>query len=360
MSVSVYFLGEKTGVDIKIGVTKRGTLRDRIREVEKEMSPMGHEYVPLAAVAATPHDERYIKRFFKDHNACKGDYTEYFKCDPPVVNYTNWLRSQYWACIDPDEDLTTLEMVHPDHWLPDGNGRAIPPPERDDGVLVQNYEDPSDILFNTVWSWMAGQRAGVQSFFTDPKIIEAARVAMAGIDLDAASEPLANRTHRIPDYFHTGRSAFHNTWHGKVWLNPPYGDNAPWFECIRFYVASGEIEQLCMISPMWAFQTKIARPVMELSSGLILLSPTPKFWGNKDPNRTGTNNPHGIIYIGSDPQRFRRAFAEFGFPMQFVWDDVTGISSPPSTKERNMPEDTTSTDVGGITGTEGTANPRPK
>ena len=145
---------------------------------------------------------------------------------------------------------------------------------------------------------------------------------MGDIDLDAASEALANRTHKIPDYFHTGRSAFDNDWHGRVWLNPPYGNNAPWFERILEFVTKGAVTQLCMISPMWAFQTQIARPVMELSSGLILLSPTPKFWGNADPNRTGKNHPHGIIYIGTRTVEFYRAFKEFGFPVMFVWEDL--------------------------------------
>ncbi len=282
----------------------------------------GDTYVPLAVVAGVPEDERYIKRFFVTHRRSKGTRTEYFLPNDPVVGYVNWLRSQYWVGIDPDEDLAELEHVRSDHWLPDGNGRAIAPPPVDETKLVQDYEDPSDILFNTVWSWMAGQKAGVQSFFTPPELIAAAREAMGGIDLDAASEPLANRTHRIPDFFHTGRSAFHNDWAGRVWLNPPYGDNAPWFNCIQRYVSTGAVTQLCMISPMWAFQTGIARPVMELSSGLMLLSPTPKFWGNVDANRTGTNQPHGIIYIGDDHARFHRAFSEWGFPMRFAWQET--------------------------------------
>lgn len=319
MSFYIYFLGEITGADVKVGHTKKGTLRDRLRGVNSQ-SMNDDAYVPLACVAATPADEDYIKRHFRQHRRPKGSHTEYLWPVPEVIGYVNWLRSQYWAAIDPDEDLSTLPMLPPDMWLPDGNGRSIAPPPVDDGKLVQDYEDPSDILYNTAWSWMAGQKAGVQSFFTPPEIVNAAREAMGGIDLDAASEPLANRTHRIPDYFHTGRSAFHNDWHDRVWLNPPYGNNAPWFERIEHYVTNGAVQQLCMISPMWAFQTQIARPVMELSSGLILLSPTPKFWGNADPNRTGKNHPHGIIYIGPEPRRFHKAFAEFGFPMRFEWD----------------------------------------
>lgn len=321
MSLWVYILGEKRGEDIKIGHTKELTLRKRVGEVNGEQTT-DSEYVLLAAVHATTKDEECIKQYFADHRRPKGKRTEYFWPADEVVHYANWLRSQWWTAIDRDVSRHDWEMIDPDHWLP-ANGRAIAPPPRDDLKIVQDYEDPSDDLYNTAWSWMASQKTGIQDYFTPPEIIEAAREAMGGIDLDAASHPLANRTHKIDDYFHTGRSAFHNKWYGRVWLNPPYGNNAPWFECITRYVDSGDIEAICMLSPMWAFQTSIARPVMDRTSGLILLSPTPKFWGNVNPDKTGSNLPHGIIYIGDEPSRFNRAFTAFGFPMRPAWDEVT-------------------------------------
>lgn len=327
MSVWVYLLGEKTGADIKVGHTKERTLRKRVRDVNAEQTT-SDEYVLLAAVHAATKDEEYIKERFAAHVRPKGRRTEYFYPVPEVVDYVNWLRSQWWSSIAEDDERTDAEMVDPEHWLPDGNGRAIAPPPKDDLKLVQDYEDPSDALYPTAWSWMASQKVGVQDYFTDPDLIQASREAMGDIDLDAASHPLANRTHKIPDYFHTGRSAFHNDWYGRVWLNPPYGNNAPWFERIQRYVATGDVEQLCMLSPMWAFQTQLARPVMELTSGLMLLSPTPKFWGNKDPDKVGSNQPHGVIYIGPHRERFYRAFAPFGFPMQPVFESAAGEFVP--------------------------------
>jgi hypothetical protein len=300
---------------MKVGHTKQETLRDRLRTVNRAQTTSAC-YVLLAGVHGTTKDEEFIKTHFAEFRRLK----EYFHPAPPLVYYANWLRSQWYTTINPDQERTTAPMVDPEHWLPDSNGRQIAPPPKDELKLVQDYEDPSDILYNTAWSWMAGQKAGVQDYFTPPEIVEAARTAMGGIDLDAASHPLANRTHKIPDYFHTGRSAFDNDWYGRVWLNPPYGNNAPWFERIHHYTTSGAIEQLCMLSPMWVFQTAIARPVMELASGLILLTPTPKFWGNKDPDKVGSNLPHGILYIGPNEERFYTAFASFGFPMKPAWD----------------------------------------
>ena len=150
---------------------------------------------------------------------------------------------------------------------------------------------------------------------------------MGGIDLDAASHWYANRVHQIPDYFHKYRDAMIHEWHGRVWLNPPYGDNAPWFRRIVEEMDAGHIEQLCMLSPVWAFSTKIATPVVERASGFILLCPTPSFWGRERSKNGmesrisevpifGSNHPHGILYVGSDPARFFRAFRESGCPMR--------------------------------------------
>jgi hypothetical protein len=321
MSVWVYILGERNGDDIKVGHSKAPTLRKRIALVNNEQTTDA-SYVLLAAVNATTKDEECIKDYFSTYRRTdKGNRTEYFHPAEELVEYTNWLRSQWWSTVDVDTPRAEAHMEAPDNWLPD-TGRRIAPPPHDDLKLIQDYEDPTDGLYNTAWSWMSSQKAGVQDYFTPPEIVDAARTAMGGIDLDAASHPLANRTHRIPDYFHTGRSAFDNDWHGRVWLNPPYGNNAPWFDRILHFVVEGAVEQLCMLSPMWAFQTQLSRPVMEIASGLILFSPTPKFWGNKDPNKTGRNDPHGVIYIGPNEQRFYQAFAPFGFPMKPAWADV--------------------------------------
>jgi hypothetical protein len=314
VSVWVYLLGEKSGANTKIGHSKDSTMRERLRTVNGEQMT-DDEYVLLVSIHGTTKDETYLKDHFADLAIRKGRRTEYFQAHPRIIEYANWLRSQWWSSVSLDDQRQAAEMPDPDLWLPE-SGRSISAPPIDALKIVQDYEDPADPLYNTAWSWMVAQKAGVQDYFTPPELVDAARAAMGGIDLDAASHPLANRTHKIPDYFHTGRSAFDNDWHGRVWLNPPYGNNAPWFERAIKFIESGDVSHFCMLSPMWAFQTRLAEPLMALASGVVLLSPTPKFWGNKDPDKTGSNLPHGIVYVGPHSDHFYAAFAPFGFPMQ--------------------------------------------
>lgn len=319
MNIWVYLFGERNGADIKVGYSKKPNLAERLKEVNDDQTT-SESYVVLAAAVGSLKEEKAIKRYFAPiQRKTKGTRTEYFEPQREIVDYANWLRSQWWVATECDILLGDMPVEDPGHWLPTDD-RRIARPLEDPTRLIQPYDDLEGSLRGTAWSWMVSPRAQVQDYFTPPELVSAAREAMGGIDLDAASHWLANREHRITDYFHTGRSAFENDWYGRVWLNPPYGNNAPWFDRIVKYVSSGEIDQLCMISPMWAFQTRLAQPLLALSSAMILLSPTPEFWGNSE-GRTGTNNPHGILYIGSRVAEFKRAFRGFGMAVTLDRDE---------------------------------------
>lgn len=305
----VYVLGETSGEDIKVGYTGQATAAPRVKEVIDGWNGQ-RNYVVLAALRGTRKDEKALRAPFKARTDL-GAREEYLWPTEDLLEYLNWLRSQWFTSQDGVEDPP---VVDPSMWLPDGT-RRWPVPVADPDKMMQDWEARTDHLFGTAWAWMPNPKASIQDYFTPPEIVSAARGAMGGIDLDAASHWLANRRHQIPDYFDATRSAFENPWHGRVWLNPPYGDNAPWFKEIIRYVTSGAVEQLCMLSPIWVFNTEIARPVVELSSALVILSPTPQFWGNSE-GKTGKNHPHGVLYIGDRREEFLKAFAEHGIPMR--------------------------------------------
>lgn len=310
----IYVLGERDGADIKVGYTSAERIATRVASVVDGWNGQ-RDYIVLAGVRGTKKDEAAIHNSFRRRRDV-GSRTEYFYPEDDLVEYVNWLRAQWFTSADGRDDGADFPVIDPSHWLPD-DSRRRPRPEEDPGKLVQDHMARTDHLGGTAWTWMVNPIASIQDYFTPTEIIDAARDAMGGIDLDAASHWQANRVHRIPEFFDVNRSAFDNGWHGRVWLNPPYGDNEPWFREIVRYVDSGDVEQLCMLSPVWAFSTGIARPVMELSSAFVLLTPTPKFWGNAN-GRTGTNNPHGVIYIGNRRAEFIHSFAQLGhLPMRF-------------------------------------------
>lgn len=313
----VYVLGERSGRDLKIGTTAGAKLRDRVRQVNREQTT-SEQYVLLCGVRGSAKDEACLKRTFGPYRrGDKGAKTEYFEPEPSLVEYVHWLRAQWWAVIEDDLDLDEAPAVSPEHWMPDGNGRSIAPPDVNPELLIQPWQILEGPLAGTAWDWMPDPKPSIQDYYTPSEIVAAAHAAMGGIDLDAASHWLANRTLRIPDYFTIGRSAFENDWHGRVWLNPPYGNNKPWFDRIVEFVDSGAVTQLCMLSPVWAFNTTIASDVIDRISAMVLLSPTPTFWGNAE-GKTGTNQPHCVVYIGERVGEFLRAFSDFGIPFSLA------------------------------------------
>jgi hypothetical protein len=59
--------------------------------------------------------------------------------------------------------------------------------------------------------------------YTPQAIVESAREALGGIDLDPASCPEANECVRAAHIFDRGQNGFQREWRGRVFLNPPGG-----------------------------------------------------------------------------------------------------------------------------------------
>lgn len=305
-STWIYILGEKRGRDMKIGRTTKPTVAGRIANVNGTQHSDA-EYILLAAVRGESKDEVAMHDYFAEwRQTGRGSHREYYDPVDELVEYAAWLRSEWYASVDEHDALLDAPVEDPTHWLPTPTRRS-PRPVEVEGEMFQPYETAPGALPGP-WAWFPNPRTSFQDYFTPPEIIDAARKAMGGIDLDAASHWAANRVHKIPNYFTATRSAMDHDWHGRVWLNPPYGNNGPWFDRALKYLGSGDVEQMCMLSPVWAFTTAVAAEFMARHTAMVLLSPTPKFWGN-EAGKTGTNNPHAVVYLGDRVEEFRDAFS---------------------------------------------------
>lgn len=67
------------------------------------------------------------------------------------------------------------------------------------------------------------QDSGDVEFYTPPFIIESARKVLGVIDLDPASNEIANRTVQAKRIFTKEDNGLAQEWSGKVWMNHPFG-----------------------------------------------------------------------------------------------------------------------------------------
>ena len=313
----VYLAGEANdGKIIKIGKTNTSeTVRQRLKTVNGGQHS-DERYVMLAAVRGDKTAEKALHDYFEQYRQQRGSHQEYFYAEPPLVEYALWLRQQHFTSLDDRDTENLLSLEERNYWLARPDRRQPPPPD-DPTQLLSPFLQFTGPLAGTAWNWMPNPLHSFQDYFTPPDIVRRAWEAMGGIDLDAASHFLANKDLvaagiEIPVYYHASHSAHDHPWKERVWLNPPYGENRLWFDDIGREMTAGHIRQLCMLSPMWAFNTKQAMPYMARAAAMVVLSPTPKFKNPADPTLTGTNNPHAIVYWGERVTEFRAAFDDLG------------------------------------------------
>lgn len=75
---------------------------------------------------------------------------------------------------------------------------------------------------------------------TPRRVIETLEQPLDGFDVDPASgaedEPIAPTRYTVED------DGLAQSWHGDVWLNPPYSDPGPWLEKAREEIEEGDAE----------------------------------------------------------------------------------------------------------------------
>jgi ParB family transcriptional regulator, chromosome partitioning protein len=153
-------------------------------------------------------------------------------------------------------------------------------------------------------------------WYTPRHVIELARKALGGIDLDPASCALAQQTVRAGAYYDKHANGLERPWFGKVWMNPPYsrGLMAKFVGRLLHQYELGNIEAGIMLvhncsETAWfqisgAGATRICFPKGRVDF--------------RNPARTIQSTPgrgQSLLYYGPDPKRFDEVFGGIGLVM---------------------------------------------
>lgn len=294
----IYFYGTEDGSEVKVGKTRQSIA---VRRGQHE-NQNGHELPmrTLAVVLGQAADETAVKRYFKRYRTRQRS-SEWFSAGSHMRDYLRWLCSQPFVARSENE-MHVLTPVDSSAWLP-GQDR--------EKRFAQLRLAESD-----VWDDINVDHVMEGDFYTPRAIIEAARQAMGGIDLDPASCRETNEVVRAANYYGFHDNGLLHPWQGRVWANPPYGAWDDWVPKILSEWDSGRVDQMCVIAPTRTLTAKMFHPLVSSASAVSVLCGRVSFWG---PKAAAPHDGHAVFYLGDDTVTFRDAFRDLGTTFYGSW-----------------------------------------
>ncbi len=151
-------------------------------------------------------------------------------------------------------------------------------------------------------------------WYTPAEYVNAAREVMGAIDLDPASNPLANETVQAARYYTQEDDGLAQTWYGRVFLNPPYGvtegeSNAGvWARKLITDYQNGHVSEAVLLvnanterkwfAQLWDF------PICFTNHRIQFYTP--------DGVGAQPVDGNALVYLGPNPERFVSVFSRFG------------------------------------------------
>ena len=149
--------------------------------------------------------------------------------------------------------------------------------------------------------------------YTPARYIEAARTVLGGIDLDPASCARANRTVKAKKFFDLEADGLQQKWHGRIFLNPPYG---PWPGLfVEKLMAERKAGRVGAAIVLVNAGTTGAQWFQALWDGVLAFTDHRiTFEGPGD--RSSPTIANVFVYLGPDEAAFVREFTQFGAVVQ--------------------------------------------
>lgn len=156
----------------------------------------------------------------------------------------------------------------------------------------------------------AVQQSTTNEWYTPARYLDAARTVLGGIDLDPASCAEANETVQATRFLVEEDDGLTFEWHGRVWLNPPYGRIAGSFVdyLVDEYEEGHVTAAVALVNAhctdtqwfqrLWPYTLCFTDHRIDFAAGTE--------------ERSGSTHGSVFVYLGPDPAAFADAFRAFG------------------------------------------------
>jgi phage N-6-adenine-methyltransferase len=158
--------------------------------------------------------------------------------------------------------------------------------------------------------------SGEAEWYTPAEVIEAARAVLGSIDLDPASCEQANRTVQAARYFTKRENGLVQSWHGRIWLNPPYSQPTlgRFVAKLLQEVALGRVSAAILLvnnctDTAWFHDAALACAAMCFTRGRVRFETPGGLRGSPVQGQA-------FFYFGDAPATFARHFSTLGSVMR--------------------------------------------
>lgn len=148
-------------------------------------------------------------------------------------------------------------------------------------------------------------------YFTAQAELDLVLAQWGSIDLDPCWDPESIVQASTCYDIRRGEDGLLLPWQGKVWLNPPYSDPAPWLHRAVLHASEGgEVLALVVAAVGSSYWRRLVWPF----ASVCALSPRPKFSRPKSlgPKRSATQIDHAVLYYGQHHVQFATQWATRG------------------------------------------------
>ena len=163
---------------------------------------------------------------------------------------------------------------------------------------------------------IATLHTGDEESYTPNQYIESARKVMVSIDLDPASNDMAQETVQAKKYYTVDDDGLSKEWSGRVWMNPPYTArviNGFISKLVKHY-NDGDISEAIVLTnnntdTAWFHEAANSCAAICFTSGRINFM-------KRDGSKSSPTNGQAFIYFGKSKARFRKEFSNHGLVME--------------------------------------------
>ena len=155
--------------------------------------------------------------------------------------------------------------------------------------------------------------SGENEWYTPINIIESARAVLGVIDLDPASNPVANEIVKAEKFYTKEDDGLSFSWFGNVWINPPYAQPLIQDFANKIILERDNCNQLIVLVNN-ATETKWFQCLMQKADAVCFPKGRVKFW---NPDKVSTPlQGQSIIYFGHNTSKFLQEFKGYGFVLK--------------------------------------------